>query len=137
MNILNYLDNTEKQFSEKIAIEDESEKISYKTLKMRAEIIGTTIIKSTSKENHPIAVLIDRNAASICVFLGIVESHNFYVPIDATQPVERIQTIISEMQPVLLISIHKNIPEGIHQNNLKILEYDEIQYLNNTGGNDS
>ncbi len=126
MNILNYLEQTERNFPLKTAIKDEYETISYSTLKHRAESIGTAVAKTTPAVNSPIAVMIDRNAASICTFLGIVESHNFYVPIDPTQPIERIKSIFSMIQPVLLISLHHNIPDELKSENIQILEYDDI-----------
>ena len=126
MNILSYLNHSEAAFSEKIAIEDENEQITYQTLKNRAESIGTEIAKKITAINSPIIVFINRNAASICTFLGIAESHNFYVPVDAAQPIERIKIILSEIKPVMVISIHGNIPSGLDLTDSDVLEYDHI-----------
>ena len=42
------------------------------------------MINKVNKVNEPIAVIIDRNVESICCFMGIAMSRNFYVPIDVT-----------------------------------------------------
>ncbi|MBQ6508188.1 MAG: amino acid adenylation domain-containing protein [Flexilinea sp.] len=126
MNILHYLDQSEKNFPDKIALEDEFEKVTYRELKSRAESIGTAISKSCRAANSPVVVMIDRNAASICAFLGVTASHNFYVPVDCTQPIERIRTIFSKIRPVLVISIHNNLPEELDLSGIPVLEYEQI-----------
>lgn len=126
MNILNYLNHSADKYPGKTALEDEFESVTYSSLKSRAESIGTAVSKKTLSINSPIVVLIDRNAASICCFLGIIESHNFYVPVDSSQPVERIKTIFNEIQPVMVISIHRNVPSGLEIVDIPVLEYDDI-----------
>ena len=126
MNVLDYLRNSENKFSKKIAIEDEFESVTYHDLKQRTESIGTAIAEKIADVNRPVVVFIDRNAASVCAFLGIVQSHNFYVPVDAAQPIERIKVIFSQIQPALVISVHNNVPNGLELGDLPLLEYDEI-----------
>lgn len=130
MNVLGFLERTVDRFPNKTAIEDEHESITYQALKQRIEQIGTAISQNTDAVNSPIVVMIDRNAASICSFLGIVESHNFYVPVDASQPVERIKIIFSEIKPVMVISVHHNLPQGIICDGLPVLEYEDIININ-------
>jgi len=52
-------------------------------------------------------VYIDRNIRSIISFLAAVSSGNFYVPVDATLPKERIQTILDTLNPILQIDARK------------------------------
>ena len=126
MNILDYLNKSSEKNPEKTAFEDEFESVTYLTLKRRAESIGTAIAEKIPEINCPIVVFIDRNAASICSFLGIVQSHNFYVPVDAAQPIERIKVIFSQIQPALVIAVHNNIPDGLELGDIPVLEYDNI-----------
>ncbi len=128
MNVLNFLYKSEKLYPEKTAFKDDTEEVSYSTLKWRVESIGTAIASKVPFVNRPVVVFIGRDVASICSFLGVVASRNFYVPIDISQPVERINTIIQEIDPRVVLSVHENCPSGLDlkQRNIETLEYDEI-----------
>ena len=103
-NILQFLEEDAVKYPEKIALEDDIEKMSYREYLLTAKKIGAYIIKITAgRTGSPIAVLIDRNIRSVCCFMGIVYSGNFYVPVDATMPEDRIQLIFGSLDPVLII----------------------------------
>ena len=125
MHVLQYLEASARRLPEKTALIDETESVTYAEFLRRVESIGTAIARRTDAVNKPVVVFIDRNAAGVCALFGVVQSHNFYVPIDASQPIERIHTILSSMQPALVISIHGNLPEGL-VSDVPVLEYDEI-----------
>ncbi len=125
MNVLQYLEESARRFPDKTALIDETEAITYATYLRRTKSIGTAIARATDAVNAPVVVFIDRNAAGVCVMLGIAGSRNFYVPIDASQPIDRISTILSSMRPALIVSIHGNMPEGL-QTDVPVLEYDVI-----------
>lgn len=52
---------------------------------------------------RPVGVLIERNALSVAAFLGIAYSGNFYVPLDPALPAGRLQAILGELSPVMLV----------------------------------
>ena len=126
MNVLEYLDRTEKRLPDKPALIDETETVTYRELKRRSESIGTAILHRLDCKNRPVLVMIDRNAASVSAFLGIARSRNFYVPVDAGQPVTRLRTIIDTLRPVLILTIHGNMPAGLSPEGICVLDYDEI-----------
>ena len=125
MHVLQYLEESARRFPEKTALIDETGSITYAAYLRKTASIGTAIAKTTDAVNSPVVVFIDRNAAGICTLLGVTRSHNFYVPIDASQPIDRIRTILSAMRPALMISIHGNLPEGLSAD-VPVLEYDAI-----------
>ena len=101
INVLEYL---EEQLSDKCALADENESISYAQLIDYAKRIGTYIAQKGVGRNQPVAVLIDRNIWSIVLFMGIVYSGNFYIPIDPTMPIKRIELILNTLNPVMILS---------------------------------
>ena len=125
MHVLQYLELSAQRFPEKTALIDDTESITYAAYRNLTKRIGTAIARTTNAVNRPVVVFIDRNAAGICTLLGVTQSHNFYVPVDASQPIDRIRTILSSMQPALMIAIHGNLPEGL-DSDIPVLEYDEI-----------
>ena len=104
INVLEILENTAAQYPERIALKDVANSISYKELVVRAKQIGSYIASQGDFQNKPIAVCIDRNIESIILFLGVVYSGNFYVPLDINQPIERISLILSELRPEMILS---------------------------------
>lgn len=103
-NVLQYLERSAERFPDKIALGDEFGEITYGEYERTAKIIGTYISKRVNGvTGSPVAVLIDRNIKSVCAFMGIVYSGNFYVPIDSTMPQERIDLIYKTLSPVLTL----------------------------------
>lgn len=112
MTIIEYLKNATQRFPDKVAFTDQHKGLTYAQLEENANRIGTALVKRVNTVNEPIAVIIDRNVESICTFMGIAMSRNFYVPIDESQPIQRIRTILDQMQPVAIVSLG-NVPEAL------------------------
>ena len=108
INVLEWLDAAAKDMPQKTALADEKERVSYSELLQNVKRIASYIINCGSFKNRPIAVLIDRNIRSIELFLGVVASGNFYVPVDFTLPRHRIELIFQTLQPVMVL---QSMPE--------------------------
>ena len=102
-NVLEYLEQA-VSYETQYALADENEVITYRQLLDASQKVGTYILERGEWKNQPIAVLIDRNVLSIILFLGIVYSGNFYVPIDPTMPEHRIELIMNTLKPVMVMS---------------------------------
>ena len=102
-NVLEYLENSAKKNPEKIAFTDESGEITFSELLKKAKAIGTKISKYTEATKKPIGVITERNFRSIVAFMGVLYSGNFYVPIDAKMPEARLSTILSGLNPELIL----------------------------------
>ena len=103
MTIIEYLEASAGRNPDKTAFADAEHSVSYRELEETARRIATGLIKRNIGPNAPVAVIIDRNIESICAFMGIAMSRNFYVPIDVSQPVQRVCNILGQMQPEMLI----------------------------------
>ena len=104
INVLEFLERDVTYSPDKIALKDEKNQISYQELQRKARIIGYWITKRFHKTNAPVAVCIDRNIESIILFLGIVYSGNFYVPVDVNMPGERISLILEDLKPAVILA---------------------------------
>ncbi|MBQ9032188.1 MAG: amino acid adenylation domain-containing protein [Parasporobacterium sp.] len=129
MTVIDYLYHSAELFPEKTAFEDSQKSVTYRELLSNAETICTQLRQVAPVVKSPIAVLIDRNVESICCFLGIAMGRNFYVPIDITQPEERIGTILRKVSPAAVISLG-NCKESflpyIEEIKAPLLEYSEL-----------
>ncbi|MCM1992626.1 amino acid adenylation domain-containing protein [Oceanirhabdus seepicola] len=104
-NVIKYLEDSAKRRPNNIAICNENMKLTFQELEIEAKKIATKIIEiNRGITNKPIAVFTDKTPASIVAFMGIVLSGNYYVPIDASMPMERILKIVDVLEPSMLIS---------------------------------
>ena len=107
INVLEMLEESAKRFPDRIAFKDAEHEVTYAEVIRQAKSIASFILKKGEYSNCPMAVCIDRNIESIILFLGIVYSGNFYVPLDVAMPQERISLILEDLQPKLIFSSKK------------------------------
>jgi len=105
-NILSYLDDKARRFPEKTGIADDKCSMTFSQWVDEAENIGTCLIERTSGTmRQPVLVFVDRKIETLVGFMGVVESGNFYVPIDCMMPFERVKLFSDVCQPVAAITI--------------------------------
>lgn len=101
INVLKYLEDSEKRYPSRIAFAEEQKNITYSELADTARRIGTFITREThGARREPIVVFVDRNVESLVMFMGIAYSGNFYVPIDKQMPKKRIDLILETLKPI-------------------------------------
>ena len=125
MTVLDYLEKSAGNHPDKIAFSDADKEITFSQLLEDAKRLATALSQIIKGENRPVAVLIGRNIESVVCFMGIAYSRNFYIPIDVSQPAQRIDTIMNQMRPCAVISIG-NRTEDMQKLTIPILEYAEL-----------
>lgn len=109
INVLEWLETTAQNNPSKTAFADFVKSITYEEVVCKAKIIGSAISRKAKElgvewADKPIAVLIDRNIESLILFMGIIYSGNFYVPVDDTMPQKRVELIMDTLNPVLILN---------------------------------
>lgn len=107
-NVLDYLENSYARTPDKIALMDEHSQVTYEQLYMQARGIGSGLAQEGFR-NRPVAVVIRRNIESIILFMGIVYSGNFYVPLDAQMPGERLEKMLDVLQPGAIVGMQEDL----------------------------
>lgn len=102
-NVLEYLEESARRYPDKVAFSDENGEITFSKLLDSSKKIGSAIAERTDVKNRPIGVVCDRNFRTIEAFMGVLQSGNFYVPIDASMPQLRFDTIIAGLAPELIL----------------------------------
>ncbi len=111
MMILECLEKNAEKYPGKTAFSDSRGEITWDALMRDVKAAATAVISMVPEVNRPVAVLIDRNIESVIAFLATAVSRNFYVPVDLTQPEERVRSIFQQIRPSLTIAAC-SIPEG-------------------------
>ena len=82
----------------------ETESATLRCMKL-AKAIGSNLAETLAgKKNQPVGVLIDRDIASLILFLGVIYSGNFYVPMDKNLPTNRINQIIETLNLQVILA---------------------------------
>ena len=123
------MDQTVKYFSEKIAFEDERKKITFGELQTQAKVIASQLVRK-SLIKKPIIIYLKKGVDIVVSFLGVAYSCNFYSPIDADMPVNRINKILEVLNPSLVITT-TNLKENFRQSEYEG-EFLLLDKLNNT-----
>ena len=106
-NVTEWLDQTEKNFPDKVAFSDEYQRVTFAELRKKAIVLAGKIIEiGIFKE--PIAVIMEKSVDTLIAFLGVAYSGNFYTVIDIDMPVSRKEKIMEVLQPKVIISNFSN-----------------------------
>lgn len=104
-NILSYLEDSANKWADKVAIADDKNKLTFAEWHQFARNIGTAISNVTANAvRKPVLVFVDRRIEGLVGFMGVVESGNFYVPIDCKMPDQRVKLIADVLNPIAAIT---------------------------------
>jgi D-alanine--poly(phosphoribitol) ligase subunit 1 len=104
INVLEYFLNTCNRSLSKVAVVDGHEAWTFGRLRERAGSIAREIVRRTASTNSPIATYLPKTNETVASFLAVLFSGNCYAPLDVKAPVARIQTIVSHLDPVLILT---------------------------------
>lgn len=107
-NVLNYLEESAKNFPEKIAIKDDKKAYTYKEYITNAKLVGSRLSR-VSEVRKPIVCFAQKNTDVLTAFMGIVYAGCFYTLVDPTFPVDRINQILNVLKPETVISYDSNM----------------------------
>lgn len=125
-NVLEYLDSTVELFPTKMAFADDKKSITFQELNEASERIGSYLMR-LQYVRRPIAVYMPKGADCISAFMGIAASGNFYCPIDSMMPVERINIILKELDPIAIITTDRMMAKAnMLEHNGEVLVFDRL-----------
>lgn len=103
--VLKYLEDSCKNFKDKVAFSDELKSITFEQTKHKALCISDEIINKLGITNNKgILIFLPKNVEAIVSMLGIIYSGNFYTPTNVDFPCKKIESIIEALNPSLIIT---------------------------------
>ena len=105
INLLEYLQETVKCASEKIAVKENSREITFKQLNQKAKALATYLLQADANIiNKPIAVYLPKGIECVISDIAIMYSGNVYMNLDVKSPKQRICNIIDHIMPAYIIT---------------------------------
>lgn len=101
-HVLDYLDNIVRIKPDKIAFADDKEALTFKQVYDQSRSIGTFLHKKGICRK-PVVVFMNKHPKEITAFFGVIKGGDFYVPIDEEMPRSRIELILQNVKPELII----------------------------------
>ena len=109
-NVLDYLEQTARRMPEHTAVSEKARRISFGAMRSAALGIAQRIIHIADVKCEPVGVYLPKSIESVTSFAGILYSGNFYVPLDAKAPAERLSVILGNLAPACVITNAKLLP---------------------------
>ena len=121
-NVIDYLETSAKKYPNKIAVIEETKKITYHDLMTYSKKVGTYFAKN-NYFNKPVIIFMDKGIDTLIAFFGVVYSGCHYSLVNPELPQSRIQSIIETLESKYVITNDEY--ESQAQDNFK-----EIKILN-------
>ena len=103
-SVIDRFDAVACRFSQRLAIEDLSRRLTYSELAALVDRIAAVIHAAIGDRAGPVAILLKSEARFPAAMLGALAAGRSYVPLDADQPMARNQLIAEQAHAAALIS---------------------------------
>ena len=123
--ITDYLERSAINFPNKIAFTDETKNITFSKLRDNSKSIASGLLQSV-KKNTPIIVLSDQTVESIELFMGVLYTGGFYVPVDVETPADRLRGIIESLGTNIVLGKKQYVIDVRIIDKCEILHYEDL-----------
>lgn len=106
INILEYLEQAQDKYAEKILYKDEENQITFRDALVKARRWGSFLSEHTAPR-RPVFVVTDKTVTTPVLFFSVLYSGCFYVPIDMELPKYRLKLILDTVQADLMVTEDK------------------------------
>jgi len=113
----------------KLALICDGELITFKEIDLRSNLIAQEILKSGVGKDSIIPIFLDRSVNFFIALMGVLKMGGIYVPIDNETPVKKVQYIIDDTNPKLIIADNTTaFSKALQKKTLKILNLSKLDF---------
>ena len=105
-SILEYLEHSAMLFPGKTALSSNDETVTFEELVSKSRKLASVTAKYNCGQGIP--VFVNRGIQSVIMFFAAVYSGSFYIPVDPDMPIEKIQYVINEVSPSVILGEDRN-----------------------------
>ena len=125
-NVLEYIENSQKEFGNKVAIIEEEKKCTYSELVEKAKKIASAI-NNENEIRKPVPILMEKGINALSSFFGAVYAGDFYIMLNPDLPANRLKDIYETLDSSILITDKEHEALAKQICNGKILFIEEIE----------
>ena len=129
--LLQHIDNHIDGWRQNTALVDGNTRLTYEQLQTASYWVSERLQQSGVAQGSRIGLLMPRGAVIVVSMVGVMRSGCSYVPMDATQPAARLESILEQagIEFVLVQSISDKLPDTIKQIVLPDVDFDALEKL--------
>lgn len=126
-HVLDYLDETVKRVPDKVAFANESDAYTFREVYETTHSVGT-YLHQEGCYREAVVVFMEKHPKTIMAFYGVIASGCYYVPIDEEMPQNRIDLILENCKPKIIICDDTTIEKAkCFQYQTKLVLFDDIR----------
>ena len=110
-SVICLLERAAARWPERIAVEDEQQSLTYRALREKARCAASGLVQ-TGSSHAPVMVYLPKSADMLIGFGAAMYAGRPYVPTDAAAPAQRLQKILSNLQPSAILT-NRQLGEGL------------------------
>jgi amino acid adenylation domain-containing protein len=103
-----------------VAILDRDGAITYRDLRMRADIVTARLLHGGVRPGMPVAVHMHRSANYVAACLGVLKSGAVFVPLDTSLPEARHRLVLNDCGTTVVLCDHRSPPLEMPDGVLKV-----------------
>lgn len=111
--------------SDRIALKCDGNLMTYKELDNVSECVGAFLLKELGDDRTPIIIYGNKENLMMAVMMAALKSGRAYIPIDISYPRERVEAIISKVNPKILV----DFSEGNNFEDIRVLKEKELNEI--------
>ncbi len=101
-NVMDYLEETVQRVPEKIAFSNGTDSMTFAEVERASGAIGTWL-HQRGIYRRPVVVFMNKHPNEVTAFFGVIRGGCFYVPIDEEMPRARIDLILDNLKPEMIL----------------------------------
>ncbi len=108
-SLYQYVDSQAQRTPNKIAIEYGRERLSFHGLRQKSERVAFSLRRQGVTRNTPVALYLAPGLDTLVAILGVLKAGGAYVPIDVNCPPQRLNFILADSQPLVMLTHHSTL----------------------------
>ena len=117
-----------RRYPNRLALKSQGQELTYDQLNRAANRLAQSILAERGESLEPVAVLFDHGSQMVVALLGVMKARKVFVPIDASNPNNRISGILEDSQASLIVTGSPNLSLASEpaQEGCKVVNIDAI-----------
>jgi len=113
-----------RQYPHRLAVKSREQQLTYAELNQAANQLAHAIVAAQGTSNEAVAVVMDQGVDMVVAIVGLLKAGKLYVPLDPSDPSERLRSILADCQTKCIVTSATYTPPRL--GNTHVLNIDEL-----------
>ncbi|MBD3182748.1 amino acid adenylation domain-containing protein [Candidatus Poribacteria bacterium] len=109
-SIIDRFERQVEEYKDKLSVNSKYGFLTYAELNTAANNLAHVILERCGENSEPVGLMIQHDVPLIPAIFGILKARKFYVPLDPDLPHKRVEYILKDTSPELIVTNDHNLP---------------------------